>query len=181
MKKALMLLVLVGLLSVGILAAENVNLLSYVESDSNFSGYRPDVTNDGERNEGSEVNRWAEVAWASQESPGEHWLEYELPGRINITSIFIWWARDTGVFYYSRDFYIEVDGKVVFDSTLPMDKNNLVKEVRNIEGDAAGIQVTEIYFKEPVKGTYVRVVQHPGGGHPNRPNLMWVAEVEIYE
>lgn len=181
MKKIFMLLALVALLSISMLAAENVNLLSYVYSDSNFSGYNPEVTCDGELNDGSEVNRWAEVAWASGETDDEHWLEYELAGKTNIDSIFIWWARDTGVFYYSQDFCIEVNGKVVYDSTIPLDKNPLVKEVLRKEGDAAGYQVTEIYFKEPVNGSTVRIIQFPGGGHPDRPNLMWVAEVEIWE
>lgn len=181
MKKSLWMLVVVLALSAFVLAAENINIYSDAYSDSSFSGYDPKVTCDGERNEGSEEGRWAEVAWASLETPDEHWLEYELAGKSKIQSIFIWWARDRGVFWYSEDIVIEVNGKVVYDSTRSKDKNPLVKEVKRKEGDALGYQVTEIYFNEPINGDTVRIIQLPGGGNPDRPNIMWVAEVEIFE
>ncbi len=180
-RSGLLVVCLVLLLSVFVLAGENVALLAEVFSDSSFSGYNPSVVCDGERNEGSEDGRWAEVAWASMETSDEHWLEFELPGKIKIKSIMIWWARDRGTFWYGEDIVIEANGKIVYDSTRSKEKNPLVKEVKRKEGDAAGYQVTEIYFNEPVVADTVRIVQLPGGGHPDRPNIMWVAEVEIYE
>ena len=179
-RSSLLVICLVLLVSAFVLAKENVALLAEVYSDSNYAGYNPSVVCDGERNEALEVGRWGEVAWASLETPDEHWLEFELPGKIKIKSILIWWARDSGTFWYSEDIVIEANCKIVYDST-KKDKNPLVKEVVRNKGDAAGYQVTEIYFNEPVVADTIRIVQLPGGGNPDRPNIMWVAEVEIYE
>ena len=161
--------------------AENVALYSEVESSSNYGGYNPSVVNDGERNYASEEGRWSEVAWASLDMPDDHWLEFWLPGKVNVKEIFIWWARDRGTFWYSEEIIIEADRKVVYDSTKSKDKYPLVKEVIRKQGVALVFQVTEIYFKEPVRTDTIRIIQPAGGGNPERPNIMWVAEVEIYE
>ncbi len=179
MKKKLGLVLVLVLIVSAFVFAENVALLADVESDSNFPSYNPSVVADGERNEASEVGRWGEVAWASAETPDDHWLELLLPNKTKVKSIYIWWARDTGVFHYSEDIIIEANGKIVYDSTKKT--NALVKDVKRLTGDADGFQVTQIFFNEPVTADTVRIIQLAGGGHPDRPNLMWVAEVEINE
>ncbi|OUM98297.1 MAG: hypothetical protein BAA04_11985 [Firmicutes bacterium ZCTH02-B6] len=50
----------------------NLAAAARVTVDSSFRGYGPAPLNDGRRNDEVEIGRWAEVAWASAETPEDH-------------------------------------------------------------------------------------------------------------
>ncbi|MEW6048953.1 MAG: discoidin domain-containing protein, partial [Bacillota bacterium] len=142
-----------------------------VTVDSNFPGYGPRPLNDGERNDTSEEGRWAEVAWASGEIPGEHWIVLEFPEPVEATRVDIYWARDRGKFWSSQTYVIEYQ---------PPGSERWVELYRHQDPEwRTQITAHSIQF-QPVNMAKLRIRQPEGGGPARRPNLMWVAEVEVY-
>lgn len=141
-----------------------------VQVDSSFRGYSPAPLTDGVRNDVSEVGRWAEVAWASAETPGPHWVELVWEQPVTVSRVDVYWALDRGRFLSSRRVRLEAltasgEWEVLWD----------------IESAAPNhrIRRTSITFV-PVSTTALRLVQPEGAGPLGRPNLMWIAEIEVY-
>ena len=154
----------------GLPATTNLARVAQVSVDSSFRGYSPAPLNDGQRNDVPEVGRWAEVAWASAERPGEHWIELRWREPQLISQVDVYWALDRGRFFPSSrlrvEAYLEDESRwqVLWEySATPTHR----------------IARTSITFT-PVRTRALRLVQPSGGGPPGRPDLMWVAEVEVY-
>lgn len=138
--------------------------------DSSFRGYTPSVLNDGQRNDVSEVGRWAEVAWAAAETEKEHWIELRWHRPVTILQVDIYWAPDRGRYFSSSS--LRVEALDVSDDTW-----HLLWEYTQQPTHA--VARTSATFA-PVKATALRLWQPPGGGPKDRPGLMWVSEVEVF-
>ncbi len=136
-----------------------------VITDSYDIGYRPDALNDGIRNEYRML--WSDASWASDEKTFPHFIEVRLSDSpAAIDSVIIYWARewkpDRDIFETSRHISIYID------SLLVADVNPLGNHPR-----------TKVIIRQ-IKGSTVRIVQGKGDGPSERPDIMWVAEVEVY-
>ncbi|HEY8498261.1 MAG TPA: family 10 glycosylhydrolase, partial [Limnochordales bacterium] len=151
-------------------AGPNLARSAAVEVDSSFRGYSPAPLNDGQRNDVPEVGRWAEVAWASAERPTDHWVELRWPRPQVVTQVDIYWALDRGRFFPSSrlrvEAYLEPEGRWETLWAYEAEPSNRIAR-------------TSITFA-PITVGKLRLVQPAGGGPAGRPDLMWVAEVEVY-
>ncbi|HEY8486718.1 MAG TPA: hypothetical protein VIL11_04935, partial [Limnochordales bacterium] len=148
----------------------NLARSAQVRVDSSYPGYGPGPLNDGVRNDVLEVGRWAEVAWASAERPGEHWIELRWPQAVRVERVDVYWALDRGRYFPSRALRLEFEDEEGRWHTL---WEYLMPE--------AGHDLSRTSFStRPVATRAVRLVQPDGQGPAGRPLLMWVAEVEVY-
>lgn len=116
---------------------------------------------------------WQEAAWASEEDDSPHGIEIQLGqaqrgGRFQVT-----WAYDTNgdekvQWWVSRDYVIQVKGKAG-------DEWQTIADVKNNQSVVSSHPLPETSF------SFIRIYQLAGGGHPSRPNLMWVGQVELVE
>ncbi len=132
-----------------------------VWTDSYSISYRPDALNDGIRNEFRML--WSDAAWASDEKTFPHFIEVELadyPARID--SVIIYWARENDEFETSKRVVLQIDGRKVADVRINGQHPRTKIPIGGIEGSR------------------VKILQDKGDGPENAPDMMWVAEVEVY-
>lgn len=166
------------LASLGVAAndSELVNLAlpkngGMVTSSSSFSGYFALAVVNDQLNDISEAGRWEHAAWASAEREEEHWLEFTIAEGSEVGGVSIYWARDRDRFWMSSNYVVEYwdeeqeEWVMIFEYITD-------KEILNVYS-------TEITFV-PVKTSKIRLLQREGGGSVARPNLMWIAEVQIW-
>ena len=113
---------------------------------------------------------WQEAAWASEEDETTHGIEIQFSqpqrgGRFQVT-----WAYDANSddkvrWWISRNYVIEVKEKAG-------DEWKTVVEVKNNQSVVGSYPLPETPFG------FLRIYQLAGGGHPARPNLMWVGQLE---
>ena len=114
---------------------------------------------------------WQEAAWASAEDETPHGIEIQLSrpqrgGRFQIT-----WAYDANgeekiPWYASRDYVIQLKDKAA-------DAWETVAEVKGNRSVIGSHPLPDKPF------SFLRIYQLAGGGHPARPNLMWVGQIEL--
>ena len=114
---------------------------------------------------------WQEAAWASEEEAHTHGIEIQLSqpqrgGRFQVT-----WAYDTNgsdgvAWWISRNYTIQVKAKADDEWKTAVD----VKSNQSIVGS---------YPLPDTAFSFVRICQPTGGGHPTRPNIMWVGQLEL--
>jgi len=133
-------------------------------ADSLYAQYRVEPLNDGvQMLAGADFTR---RATATAESDEPHWVQMTFPGERPLSRVVIYWAAEGEAVYSSQRFEIHA---LVGEEWLP------VAEAE--EPDP--VYVSMVGFDE-VQATAVRLVQPPGGGPAQRPELMWVSEVEAY-
>jgi len=133
-------------------------------ADSIYGGYRLEPINDGlQIHVGPDFTRRATV---TAESADPHWVQVTLAGPRPISRVVVYWAVEDGNVYTSRRFDVQL---------LVDDAWQTVAEVEEAEATA----FSTVQF-EPQQATAVRMLQPSGGGPAQRPNLMWVGEVEAY-
>ena len=138
-----------------------------VKADSIFVGeYDPIKVIDGLTNDKNLP--WEDAAWASLELPVEHWIEIELAKTAKIKRVKIYWAFDNGKYFNSQ----EVEVQYYFQGYW--------KKLGVIKTDKMDTPVSEIIIEKPEIGKTLRIYQSAGKGPKVRPNLMWIAEVEVY-
>ncbi|NLG68605.1 MAG: family 10 glycosylhydrolase [Firmicutes bacterium] len=148
----------------------NLARTASVAGDSSFRGYSPAPLNDGRRNDVPEVGRWAEAAWASAERASDHWIELRWATDQTISQVDIFWALDRGRLYPSSRLRVEVW----------LDQEQRWQTVWAYEAEPSDrVARTSVTFV-PVTTRALRLYQPAGGGALGRPDLMWVAEVEVY-
>ena len=148
----------------------NLARAARVRVDSSFRGYSPEPLTDGVRNDVPEVGRWGEAAWASAERPGEHWVELRWPTPVTVTQVDIYWALDRGRFFPSRRLLLQAEGP-----------GGAWQTVWELEWHQAGHTVSRTSITTaPFTTTALRLLQPAGGGPEGRPDLMWIAEIEVY-
>ncbi|WOO40711.1 endo alpha-1,4 polygalactosaminidase [Rubellicoccus peritrichatus] len=139
-----------------------------VRPSSNYPDYEVAPVIDGVADK-NELN-WRNRAWASWEKPATHYLEFRLPKPMTTRGLAINWAWDNGVPFASRDFRVEVL------SSSAAEESGAWQSVAEVENNADA--ENRIQF-DPAEVVAVRLVQEPGSGSDERPNMMWVEQVEL--
>jgi len=133
-------------------------------ADSLYPQYRLEPLNDGlQMHVGDNFVRRATV---TEESDEPHWVQVSFPGERPVSRAVVYWAGEDDAAYSARRFEVHA---LVGDQWLP------VAEV----DEPDPVFVSMVGFDE-VQATAVRIGQPSGGGSAQRPDLMWVSEVEAY-
>ena len=114
---------------------------------------------------------WQICAWASEEDESAHGIEIALGKPVSGGRFQITWAYDInndegGRWWISRNYLIQIKGK-------SGDPWLTVVQVENNQSAIGSYPLPD----QPIG--FLRIVQLPGGGHPIRPNIMWVGQVEF--
>ena len=135
-----------------------------VEVDSSHAGYDATPLNDAVMS--APTAPFVERAWASADTEAEHWVLVTLRRKAEVVAVALHWAYEHQVVNSSRHVLIQVPEG---------DGWRTVAEVRNEEPT-----LQNVVKLEGINADKVRVVQPAGEGSVNRPNLMWLSEVEVY-
>ncbi len=126
-----------------------------------YSGYKVNAVVDGIRDRTK--LHWADAAWASSEDGDEAWLEFQFPQPLTNGDLVIHWAVDSGRIHASKEFEVQVL------------QGSSWKTIDQIKENTEAVTVHAL----PGTGfDALRIRQAPGGGSIQRPNLMWIAQVE---
>jgi len=116
---------------------------------------------------------WQECSWASKEDELPHGIEIQFGtpqrgGRFQVTWAYDIYNADGGKWWISRDYVIQVKEKAAdeWKTVLTVKNNQSVVGCYPLPNESMG---------------FLRICQLPGGGHPERPNLMWVGQVELLD
>jgi len=134
-----------------------------VAVDSSYQGYGPAPLADG-RVWPAGV-QWAERAWASAESGGDHWIELAWPRPVELSRVIVYWNVEADAVYAAQSVVVKVERDGVWNPVATADP-------------APGEAATQILLS-PTEARSIRVVQPAGMGSALRPNLMWVTEVQV--
>ena len=137
-----------------------------VEVDSVYPPYTIAPINDGQ----VFARGHAGAAWASVESPQEHRVTLTWPEKHRIGKVYICWGQ---VDWLPRAFRLECRVEGVWVAVDP------APGAEPAWRTAVG-RDTVLRFR-PVSSDALRIVQQAGGGSLDRPNLMGVAELAVYE
>jgi hypothetical protein len=137
-----------------------------VRVDSTFSGYSAGPLNDGVVE--TDGLAWNEGAWASDDSPSEHWVQLDFPAPQRVARVVIDWNVEGGITYSARS------GRVV--GTRPDGSEVTLAKISN----ASPTPKNTLHF-QPVELKSLRLVQDAGGGAPERPGIMWLREIGVFQ
>ncbi len=133
-------------------------------ADSLYAQYRLEPLNDGlQMYVGRDFTR---RATATTETEEPHWVQVTFPGPRPVSRVVIYWAAEDDTLFSSRRF--EVQAQV---------DEEWVSVAQLTEPDPTFFSVAQF---DELQTTAVRILQPPGGGPAQRPNLLWVSEVEAY-
>ena len=132
--------------------------------DSALTGYEDlDVMIDGEVMEKG-VTTYG-CTWASEEKSGDHWVVLAWPRPREISRAEVSWAVYSDTYWAASRLLAQVwDGEQWVT----------VKEL----GDNPATVSTVLELPKTTTDR-LRILQPSGGGHPNRPNIMWITEIEV--
>jgi len=103
--------------------------------------------------------------WASAEQPEDHWLVMAWPQPKTISGLEIYWAVYQEIYHASRKLLVQTwDGQ----------RWRTQQTLLNIKPEPC----TRLTLT-PVTTSRVRLLQPAGEGHPLRPHLMWLTEVQV--
>jgi hypothetical protein len=135
--------------------------------DSSFPGYEStaplqdgNITLPGDTLPGT-------ITWASAETDSPHWVEIDLGRERTVREVTVYWANYTDRLNTSHTVEVQVPKTDGWRSIY-----------RSPSTGEAPAQLTTFTF-EPVTTQRLRIWQPAGGGGIHRPNLMWLAEVEV--
>ena len=80
----------------------------------------------------------------------------------------IYWAFDSGKYTCSREMEIQYFFQGYW------------KKLGVIKTDKDNISKSELVLKKPEIGREIRLFQKKGNGPRQRPNIMWISEIEIF-
>lgn len=105
------------------------------------------------------------TGWASDDSPGGHWVELRFPDARSVGRIALTWPEYVLLYRTSTRFALEaeVDGAW----------RTLAEVEREIEAPFT------VHDVEPVTATAVRLSQPAGGGFREHPDRLWLNQIEI--
>ncbi len=135
-----------------------------VKVDSHYMTSYPLVAPliDGFSGEGSSND----VTWASAEDDQPHWIEIKLPQPRPVKEVTVYWANTGSTFHTSQNIEIQVPEGGGWKTVYTSPKKGFTPA-----------RCTTFFFDEVTTDRF-RVYQPAGGGTVQRPDLMWVAEVE---
>jgi len=132
-----------------------------VRTDSFEGRYHPLPMIDGDT---WDKNGYIYTAWFSGAGPAPHWVEITFGRPETVDRVTIYWA-DPRVYYGSIRYSVCAWVAGAWREVASQD-------------EAQTVPSTTHTFA-PVKTQRIRIEQPPGGGHPKRPNAMWIREVEV--
>ena len=111
---------------------------------------------------------WQECSWASEEDPLPHGIEIRLSKPVQGGRFQVAWAFDvpTGKWWISRNYCIQIKAK----ADAPWKTVITVKNNQSVVGS---------YPLPDEAFSFLRIVQLPSGGPTDRPDIMWVGQVEF--
>ena len=130
-----------------------------VETSPSREKYSPKALNDGQI---SPEIFWADAAWASQETEDDKFITFRLPKAEQLKRILIYWEKPSAELLVQ---YPEGNGW----KTVAVVKPEGTDQVSSVKPGA-----------ELPKTDRIRFLQKLGKGHHERPNLLWIREIEIY-
>lgn len=136
-----------------------------VSADSTFTGYSTGPLNDGVSDPTGLA--WNEAAWASDDSPSAHWVQFDFAEPQKIKQVVLDWNVEGGVTYTARRGSLV--GVLTDGSEVTLAK---------IANQSAVPRTTVCFGPRELKA--IRVVQSPGGGAPERPGILWLREIGVY-
>ncbi|MCI0515626.1 hypothetical protein L0128_20620, partial [candidate division KSB1 bacterium] len=136
-----------------------------IHVSSTFPGYSTEPLNDGIRQ--SKELYWALAAWASEETDTEQWVEVVLAETAPLDSIRIFWAFIDPA-YAAPQFYT-IYGWF-------SDQWNELLYYQNHQTDR---EVDVFKIDSPIPIEKIKIVQPSGKGPVERPQLFWIAEIEV--
>ncbi|MCC7495305.1 MAG: hypothetical protein IT204_23350 [Fimbriimonadaceae bacterium] len=136
-----------------------------VTVDSSYSGYSSAPVHDG-LTVGTGLH-WTQEAWASADTVGEHWIELQFPQPVTLDRALVYWSLDAGLPRTSR----EVQWQVL--------EGGQWRTLATATNPATAPQ-TAIQLAAPQTGQRFRFWQPAGRGSDERPNLLWVRELEVF-
>ena len=141
-----------------------------VSVDSNFPHYSPKALNDGFRHETALT--WDRIAWASNTTNENHWVEIEFAQKFRLDRIDIYWAIDNGQYFSSQAYEIRYRTD---DGTW--------ETFRKVTENEPQKPMSSISFEGAVETDAVQLFQDLNKGPVNysTPNIMWISEIEIYK
>jgi len=136
-----------------------------VAVDSLYDGYSAAPLTDGEINPTSA--HWTDVAWASEDTDTPHWVELRLPAPTRVDEVRVWWARDSGKLWASRDIVLQER----------RGEEWVTLEAQDVCADPdRGLTTVRL---EGARLQRLRILQGARGGPIERLGIMWISEVEV--
>ncbi len=108
----------------------------------------------------------SDVTWASAETPEEHWVAVTFPAPQRIRKVTVTWAYHTHQAHSSRRIEIQIP------------KEGGWQSVYRSPGGGEGESRTMTFTFPEATTRAIRLWQPAGGGSKDRPNLLWIAEIE---
>jgi hypothetical protein len=137
--------------------------------DSSYDGYteRPLTDNEWDVRHIAEM-KYNEGNWASAETETPHWIEISFDKPRRLGAVYVYWGFDRNRFMPSRRVELQV-----------MTEGGRWQTVSSME---PGKDYDRAAFEfEPLRATRARILQPARQGPPNRPFIMWVREVKVFE
>jgi serine/threonine-protein kinase len=140
-----------------------------VKVDSSYDGYNAAPLTDGE----TDVRRIARMKynagnWASAETPEAHWIELTFQQPARIAAVYVYWGFDRNRFVPSRRVEMQTP-----------DESGAWRTISTLQsGDDHDHAAFEF---APLSTQKIRLLQPAQQGPPNRPFVMWVREVKVFE
>ncbi len=137
---------------------------SIPSADSVYAGYQAEALNDGIQSyAGTDFTR---RAMATEDAPGPHWVQVTFPAERDVQRAVVYWNAEENHIFSARRFEVQA---LVGEEWLPV-----------AEGSEAEPTLVSAVEFDALQATAVRIVQPEGAGPVARPEIMWVAEVEVY-
>lgn len=144
----------------------NIAREATVTVDSAYAQYTTRPINDGIVHVPAGAH-WTEESWASKDEAGEHWIELAFAQPRSARRVVIYWSLDGGVARTSREVALQVPAGDGWRTVQTVHPGELEEE-------------TVIELDRPVTTARLRLLQPAGAGPSDRPNIMWVREVEVF-
>jgi hypothetical protein len=111
---------------------------------------------------------WRNRAWASNERPDPHWIEFQMPKAQPVSEVKVTWATDNGEAFPSKNFAVEV-----VPAGAAIDAWKTVWKTNENHSKTCVVKFPETEVLR------IRIAQEAEGGSTARPNLMWMEQVAI--
>jgi hypothetical protein len=106
------------------------------------------------------------TCWASAETPAPHWVELQWPRPVTFSQVFVDWAECWRRYWTSTAYHLQVW------------QDGTWREVASATGNPE--TACNHHTFPPVTTDRLRLWQPIGGGPAERPNILWLAELEVY-
>ena len=131
--------------------------------DSTFPGYSTSPVDDGVRDAfGGTATTWA----SGENSSAPHWIEIPLPSSQQINTATIHWAYNDTTYMTSQEMQVQYWNGSSFVTAATM------------TWPGKDVPSTTVTFPT-VTTSKLRFYQPPNQGHPNYPEVIWLAEIDF--